>query len=79
MILADFHTHTNYCDGKHTPEEMVLGAIERGLEAIGFTEHSYTPFDLRYCLTEEKTEQYIRDVRSLQQKYGNRIKIYCGL
>ena len=79
MILADFHTHTNYCDGKNTPEEMVLGAIERGMEAIGFTEHSYTPFDLRYCLTEEKTEQYIRDVRSLQQKYGNRIKIYCGL
>ncbi len=79
MILADFHTHTNYCDGKHTPEEMVLGAIERGLEAIGFTEHSYTPFDLRYCLTEEKTKAYIQDVRALQEKYKDRIRIYCGL
>lgn len=79
MILADFHTHTNYGDGKHTPEEMVLGAIERGMDAIGFTEHSYTPFDSRYCMTQEETKHYIRDIRDLQQKYGNRIKIYCGL
>ena len=31
MILTDLHVHTNYCDGKNTPEEMVLAAIEKAL------------------------------------------------
>ena len=42
MILTDLHVHTNYCDGKNTPEEMVLAAIEKGMECIGFSVHSYT-------------------------------------
>ena len=29
MITTNFHTHTVFCDGKSTPEEMVLAAIEK--------------------------------------------------
>ena len=32
MIKCDLHTHTVFCDGKNTPEEMVLSAIEKGLD-----------------------------------------------
>ena len=28
----DLHMHTTFCDGKNTPEEMVLSAIDKGLE-----------------------------------------------
>ena len=37
---ADFHMHTAFCDGKNTPEEMVLRGIEMGLSVIGFSVHS---------------------------------------
>ena len=45
MILTDFHTHTRFCDGKNTAEEMVNAAIRLGLSKIGFSCHSFTPFD----------------------------------
>ena len=42
MIKANFHTHTTYCDGKNTPEEMVQAAIALGMTAIGFSGHSHS-------------------------------------
>ena len=30
MMYSDLHTHTTFSDGKNTPEEMVLSAIEKG-------------------------------------------------
>ena len=79
MIKSDFHTHTNYCDGKNTPEEMILSAIEKGLTTYGFSEHGYTAFDLRYCLTLEKTELYKAEIRALKEKYKDKIEIRLGI
>ena len=39
----DLHTHTTYCDGQHTTEEMVLAAINKGMKRIGFSGHSPRP------------------------------------
>ncbi len=38
-MIANFHTHTVFCDGRNTPEEVVLSAIEKGFSAIGFSGH----------------------------------------
>ena len=32
MNLSNYHTHTTYCDGKDTPEEMVETAIREYLK-----------------------------------------------
>ena len=79
MIPCNYHTHTCFCDGKHTPEEMVLEAIRLGCREIGFSGHSYTPFDGSFCMTKENTLAYIDTVRALQRKYANQIKIYLGI
>lgn len=76
-MLANFHTHTTYCDGKNTPEEVVQSAIRMGFTAIGFSGHGNTPFDLRYCMTD--TEGYIREVNRLKACYGKEIQIYLGI
>ena len=60
MIKTNFHTHTTFCDGKNTAEEVVLSAIEKGFSAIGFSGHGYTPFDLRYCM--QDMEGYIKEI-----------------
>ena len=39
-IKCNYHTHTKYCDGKNTPDEMVQRAIELGFTHLGFSEHS---------------------------------------
>ena len=28
-MLSNYHTHTTFCDGKNTAEEVVLSAIEK--------------------------------------------------
>ena len=76
---ANYHTHSLYCDGKNSPEEMVLEAIRLSCPAIGFSGHSNTPFDPGYCMDEQREQAYIREVRRLQQIYGDKIRIYLGL
>lgn len=39
-IRGDLHVHTNLSDGLNTLQEMVNGAIERGYEYIGVSDHS---------------------------------------
>lgn len=77
--LQNLHTHSTYCDGKNTLEEMVQGAIEKGFDSLGFSGHSYTSFWSEYCMTQEGTAQYKEEVRRLQEKYKDSIEIFCGL
>ena len=41
-MKGNLHTHTTYCDGNNSPEEMVLDAISAGFNVLGFSGHSYT-------------------------------------
>lgn len=76
-MLSNLHTHTTLCDGKNSPEEMVLAAIDKGFSSIGFSGHGYTDFDLSYCLKD--MDAYIRTIRDLQERYRSKIDIYLGV
>jgi len=78
-ILSNLHTHTAFCDGKATPEELVKKAIDLGMDTLGFSGHSYTPFDNGYTMSPTSTEQYARDVRRLQREYADRLHILLGV
>ena len=58
MLKTNYHTHSTFCDGKDTPEEMVKTAIEKGFDVIGFSGHGYVK-DSSYAMTRENTEKYI--------------------
>lgn len=78
MILSTPHAHTDFVDGKSSAEQMVLSAIERGFQSLGFSEHAVQPFDRDYCLSEQAEAQLIAEVDRLRQKYRDRIHIYLG-
>ncbi len=40
----NFHTHTTYCDGKETAEQMVQAAIAKGFTRLGFSGHGFNDF-----------------------------------
>ncbi|MDI9520906.1 MAG: histidinol-phosphatase HisJ family protein [Bacillota bacterium] len=75
----NLHTHTVFCDGTDTPEQMVLTAIDKGFHSLGFSGHSYTPWDLEYCMSLEGTQEYRRIISELRAKYSRQIDIYLGL
>ena len=79
MIPSNYHTHTIFCDGKDTPEELVQEAIRLGCPEIGFSGHSYTAFDESWCMSKEGTKEYKACVRSLQKKYAGQIRILLGV
>ena len=79
MITKDLHCHTAYCDGSNTPEEMVLSAIDKGLDTIGISGHSYTFFDTSYCMQKEAIPRYLAELRYLRAAYCDKIHILCGV
>lgn len=75
----NFHTHTVYCDGKNTPEEMVEEAVKKHFSALGFSGHAYTAFDTSYCMDDEAYGKYLEDLTRLREEYRGRIQILKGL
>lgn len=75
----NLHTHTAYCDGKNTPEEMILKAIDKGFDSIGFSGHSYMYFSPAISMSEEGTKEYKKEINQLKDKYKGEIDVFCGL
>ena len=79
MRYTSLHTHSTFSDGKSTMEEQVLSAIEKGFASVGFSDHSYTAFDLSYCMKLEQVPAYRQTILDLAEKYADRIEILMGL
>lgn len=77
MIKCNYHTHTVLCDGKDTAEELVLEAIDKGFEVLGFSAHSPLPGE-DWCLL-HNTKEYKQTITALKEKYKDKIEILCGI
>ncbi len=75
----NLHTHSTYCDGKNTPEELIETALEKGFVSLGFSGHSAMPVHEEYTMTEENTPLYKQHIADLKRQYADRLDIYCGL
>ena len=79
MRLADFHVHTTFSDGRNTPEEMVKRAIDKGLYAICFSDHSPMPHERNWPIRHEWAEERKAEIARLREVYGDRIEIFTGI
>lgn len=79
MNYSNLHTHSVYSDGKHTPREIIEQAISQNMTAIGISDHSYTFFDTRYCLSENKNAEYLEELRALKKEYESKINVLVGI
>ncbi len=81
MILADFHTHTNFStDSDSTPESMIEHAISLGLTTYCITDH----MDYRYPHGREGSftfspADYISCLQELKERYSNQIELLLGI
>ena len=68
---VNFHTHSTFCDGKNTAEEMVIAAIEKGFDVLGFSGHCihplnpefYKPFDDIWHMPSADIKTYTQEIR----------------
>ncbi len=79
-MRADVHMHSNFShDSDYTPEEMILGAIEKNLSAICFTDH-YDKDDFAWGPEEIFVpEDYFKIMLPLQKKYADKIDVRIGV
>lgn len=78
MIKQNLHCHTTFDDGANTPEEMVLAAIDNGLESLGISLHSPMPGE-NWCAPAEKEAPFKEEMAHLKEKYAGKIALYTGL
>ena len=77
-MFSNFHTHTVFCDGADSPEELVLEALRLGCPEIGFSGHSPLEEDTG-SMTAQKVLDYCAEIRRLQKRYAGRIRILLGV
>lgn len=78
-MKQNLHTHTTYCDGADTPEEIISEALEKGFSSVGFSGHSYMHYAPDHSMSVKGTEQYRYEINLLKKKYDGKIDIFCGL
>lgn len=70
MIRTNLHTHSVFCDGKNTIEEMVKKAIELGFYSLGFSSHCFTGLEEDPCgMSKEGTLLYLKEIDRVQELY----------
>lgn len=76
-MLQNLHTHTIFCDGKDSPEDMIKQAIELEFSSLGFSSHAPT------CIGDncemKDVEKYIKAVKSLREDYSDKIEVLLGI
>lgn len=82
MFPQNLHTHTVFGDGKHTAEEMALGAISSGCASLGFSEHSPLPPSADpdgWSMAAEDVDAYRREILRLREAYAGKLDIFLGM
>ncbi len=77
MGYFNYHTHTNFCDGRNTPEEMVRAAIALGFDTLGFSGHAMAPGAEEYGVRD--LDGYIDCINRLKDKYSDKLTILLGI
>jgi len=79
-VKVNFHTHSNWCDGRDSPEAMALAAIEKGFDTLGFSSHAMVPsHELDWTLSAATLPAYFDAIRALAKSLAPRLRILCGV
>lgn len=71
-LRANYHTHTTFCDGSDTAEDVVKSAISKGFLHLGFSGHMDSDIHMDF-------DAYLAEIGRLREKYADRIEILCGV
>lgn len=78
-MIQNLHTHTAFCDGKNTPEEMVRAALSLGMDALGFSGHAPLAGQKDWTMSPEDVPRYRAEILRLKERYAGRLEIFLGL
>ncbi|WP_300935059.1 histidinol-phosphatase [uncultured Muribaculum sp.] len=75
----NFHSHTQFCDGKASMRQIVEAAINAGFKHWGFSPHSPVPIESSCNMSMKSVPEYMEEINRLRQEYGSIINIYASM
>ncbi|MDE5869231.1 MAG: histidinol-phosphatase [Muribaculaceae bacterium] len=77
--IYNYHSHTQYCDGRAPMVDMAAAALEEGMEIWGFSPHSPVTVESKCNMSREDVPLYIDEAARIKEKYTGRMKILTGM
>ena len=84
MILPDselynYHSHTQFCDGRASMEDMASAAFICGMGLWGFSPHSPIVVESKCNMAYEDVPKYLEEADRLHDFYDGKMKILKGM
>lgn len=77
-ILANYHTHSVFCDGNSTLEEVAKSAFDCGIKYLGFSSHSAYPATTGCEMHPENFQKYKATIEELKKQYSGKMEVFFG-
>lgn len=74
----NFHTHTQFCDGHATMDEMVKGAGDADIRLLGFSPHSPVCVPSPCNMPREAVPLYLDEMERLREAYPD-VALFTGM
>jgi histidinol-phosphatase (PHP family) len=79
-MRANYHTHSEFCDGRATAAEMASAAAAADYQVLGFSSHSPLPFQSEGNMELSRLDAYRTEIRRLGREWSDRgLEILLGL
>jgi histidinol-phosphatase (PHP family) len=79
-MRANYHTHSEFCDGRTSAEAMAEAAFLLGYRVLGFSSHAPLPFPTKWNMRAERFPAYLAEIARLAGLWADRgLEILAGL
>ncbi len=78
-MLYNFHSHTQFCDGRATMAEFAAEAVAQGFTHYGFSPHSPVPIQSPCNMSMEQVPLFLDEVARLKALYAGKIRFYAAM
>lgn len=75
----NFHSHTQFCDGRYSMADFAAAAARSGFVHWGFTPHSPVPIASPCNMLKSDVKAYLDEFRKLKDEYAGRLSLYAGM
>ena len=77
--LYNFHSHTQFCDGRASMEYFAREAVAQGFSHYGFSPHSPIPIESSCNMLKVDVPVYLEEVNRIKDEYGDKTKFYASM
>lgn len=77
--LYNFHSHTQFCDGRASMEDFAREVVAQGFSHYGFSPHSPIPIESTCNMLKIDVPIFLNEVNRIKEKYGDKATFYASM